>query len=349
MQEPTAPPPPLNVGGGGLNNLETVHAEQLAVMAAVDSVLAPLAQLCLSKGIRIQAVEERLRVAFVAAARAAQPAEPPRRLTNRTTSRTTSPITNRTTSPTTNRTTSPITNRTTSPTTSPTTNRTTSRISAATGLTRREVDRLQSAPTVAAKAPASPITELFTRWLTEPTLRGADDKPRPLPRQGPAPSFESLAQSVTQDVHPRTLLGELCRLQLATLDPVTDEVKLLRDAFVPSGDWARMLTYVGDNVGDHFRAAVANVLQGGKQQLEQAIFADDMSAESLAEAEVVMTAQWRRLLTEVAPQLEKMIEKDRLQGRTQDQSMRIGLYTWSSAMPANPPPPLASNNPETFS
>ena len=321
MQEPTAPPPPLNVGGGGLNNLETVHAEQLAVMAAVDSVLAPLAQLCLSKGIRIQAVEERLRVAFVAAARAAQPAEPPRRLTNRTTS----------------------------PTTSPTTNRTTSRISAATGLTRREVDRLQSAPTVAAKAPASPITELFTRWLTEPTLRGADDKPRPLPRQGPAPSFESLAQSVTQDVHPRTLLGELCRLQLATLDPVTDEVKLLRDAFVPSGDWARMLTYVGDNVGDHFRAAVANVLQGGKQQLEQAIFADDMSAESLAEAEVVMTAQWRRLLTEVAPQLEKMIEKDRLQGRTQDQSMRIGLYTWSSAMPANPPPPLASNNPETFS
>ena len=29
----------------------------------------------------------------------------------------------------------------------------------------------------------------------------------------------------------------------------------------------------GANVGDHFRAAVANVLQGGRQQLEQAIFA----------------------------------------------------------------------------
>ena len=327
MQQPTAPPPPLNVSVGGLNNLQAVHADQLAVMAAVDSVFAPLAQLCLSKGIRIQAVEERLRVAFVEAARAAQPAEPSRRTTSRTTSQITSQ----------------------------TTNRTTSRISAATGLTRREVDRLQSAPAAAAKAPASPITELFTRWLSDPTLRGADDKPKPLPRQGPAPSFDALAQSVTQDVHPRTLLGELCRLQLATLDPATDEVKLLRDAFVPSGDWARMLAYVADNVGDHFRAAVANVLQGGKQQLEQAIFADDLSAESLAEAEVVMTAQWRRLLTEVAPQLEKMIEKDRLLGRAQDQSMRIGLYTWSSAMPANLPPPpppppptlLSSNNPET--
>ncbi len=343
MQQPTAPPPPLNVSVGGLNNLQAVHADQLAVMAAVDSVFAPLAQLCLSKGIRIQAVEERLRVAFVEAARAAQPAEPSRRLTSQTTSR----ITSRTT------------NQTTNQTTSQTTNRTTSRISAATGLTRREVDRLQSAPAAAAKAPASPITELFTRWLSDPTLRGADDKPKPLPRQGPAPSFDALAQSVTQDVHPRTLLGELCRLQLATLDLATDEVKLLRDAFVPSGDWARMLAYVADNVGDHFRAAVANVLQGGKQQLEQAIFADDLSAESLAEAEVVMTAQWRRLLTEVAPQLEKMIEKDRLLGRAQDQSMRIGLYTWSSAMPANLPPPppqppppppptlLSSNNPET--
>ena len=296
MPKPTAPP---------ATDIDAVHADQLAVIAAIDSVLAPLAQLCLSKGIRIQAVEERLRMAFVEAARAAQPHA--------------------------------------------STNRMTSRISAATGLTRREVDRLQSAPKVAAQAPASPITELFTRWLSDPALRSADGRPLALPRQGPAPSFEALAHSVTQDVHPRTLLDELCRLQLAAVDAATDTVRLLRDAFVPSGDWARMMAYVADNVGDHFRAAVANVLLGGKQQLEQAIFADELSAESLAEAAVLMTAQWRALLTEVAPQLEKMIEKDRLLGRTQDQSVRIGLYTWSSAMPANLPPPPASNNPEITS
>lgn len=305
MQKPTAPPLTPHLGVGGYNGVEAVHADQLAVIAAIDSVFTPLAQLCLSKGIRIQAVEERLRMAFVEAARAAQPGTSPSRMT--------------------------------------------SRISAATGLTRREVDRLQSAPMMSTKASASPITELFTRWLADPTLRGANGKPLALPRQGRAPSFETLAQSVTQDVHPRTLLDELCRLQLATVDAVSDKVSLLRDAFVPNGDWARMMSYVADNVGDHFRAAVANVLQDGKQQLEQAIFADELSAESLAEAEAVMTAQWRALLTEVAPQLEKMIEKDRLLGRVQDQSIRIGLYTWSTAMPANLPPPPASNNPETSS
>jgi hypothetical protein len=306
MQKPPALPPtrPADARAvSAVNAVNAVDADQLAVMAALDGVFAPLAQLCLSKGIRIQAVEERLRAAFVQAAQNTQP--------------------------------------------SPTSGRVTSRISAATGLTRREVDRLVRAPNVAPRPPHSPITELFTRWLSDAALRAADNRPMPLPRQGPAPSFEALAQSVTRDVHPRTLLDELCRLQLAALDPVTDAVTLLRDAFVPSGDWARLMGYVGDNVGDHFRAAVANVLQGGKRQLEQAIFADELSAESLAETATVMTDQWRRLLTEVAPQLEKMIEKDRQLGRPQDRSIRIGMFTWSAPMPPIAPPPPATDTPET--
>ena len=305
MPKPTAPPPAPPVDARDFRDMDALNADQLAAIAALDGVFAPLAQLCLSKGIRIQAVEERLRVAFVQAARDTQPVA--------------------------------------------TSSRVTSRISAATGLTRREVDRLARAPNIAIEAPRSPITELFTRWLSDPALRGADNKPTPLPRQGPAPSFEALAQSVTRDVHPRTLLDELCRLQLAALDPVTDQVALLRDAFVPSGDWARMMGYVGDNVGDHFRAAVANVLQDGKQQLEQAIFADELSAESLAETSKVMTDQWRRLLTEVAPQLEKMIEKDRQLGRPQDRSIRIGMFTWSATMPPVSPSPPAIDTPEITS
>ena len=268
--------------------LDALSADQQAVLDALDAIHAPLAQLCIAKGIRIRTVEERLRAAFVRAAREAHPAQSSTRLT--------------------------------------------SRISATTGLTRREVGRLESQPDRARESRRSPITELFTRWLSDPALRCPDDKPLKLPRQGPAPSFESLAQSVTRDVHPRTLLDELCRLQLAAHDSASDSVQLLRDAFVPRGDWARMLAFLGDNVGDHFRAAVANVLLDGKQQIEQAIFADELSTESLAEARELMTQQWRTLLAQVAPQLEKMIQADRQAGRAQDQSLRIGLFTWSQSM-----------------
>ena len=209
--------------------LNAVNADQKAVLDALDAVFAPLAQLCIAKGLRIPAVEERLRSAFVAAARDAHPNQLPTRLT--------------------------------------------SRISATTGLTRREVARLESNPDTVREPQHSPVTELFTRWMVDPDFHGADGKPATLARQGKAPSFESLAQSVTRDVHPRTLLNELCRLEIASHDVNADTVQLIREAFVPRGDWVRLLAFLGENVGDHFRAAVANVLQDGtndgKPEIEQ--------------------------------------------------------------------------------
>ena len=277
--------------------LDALSDDQQTVLNALDDVFAPLAQLCIAKGIRIRSVEDRLRGAFVNAARDAHPAQMSTRLT--------------------------------------------SRISASTGLTRREVDRLESQPDRTREARRSPITELLTRWLSDPALRDLGHKPLKLPRQGPAPSFESLAQSVTRDVHPRTLLDELCRLQLAAYDTASDSVLLLREAFVPRGDWTRMLAFLGDNVGDHFRAAVANVLKDGNQQIEQAIFADELSAESLTQARDLMTQEWRRLLAQIAPQLEKMIAADRDSGRSQDHSLRIGLFTWSQTIEKTPESPVS--------
>ena len=212
--------------------------------------------------------------------------------------------------------------------------RLTSRISATTGLTRREVARLRLATEQAPAAPRhSPVTELFTRWVADPSRKASHPHTDWLPRQGPAPSFEALAQSVTRDVHPRTLLDELCRLQLAEVDPSGDHVRLLRDAFVPRGDWANMVAFLGENVGDHLRAATANVLADGTQHIEQALFADELSVESLALARELMARQWHTLLQTVTPQLEQLMEDDAQALRPQTQSIRIGLFTWTQPMP----------------
>lgn len=275
-----------------------LSAEKRALLDALGNVLAPLARLCVDKGVTIQMIEESLRAAFVQAARSAHADQPSSRLT--------------------------------------------SRISATTGLTRREVARLENQPAREREIHRSPVTELFTRWLADPSLRTPAGRPQPLPRQGPAPSFEALAQSVTRDVHPRTLLDELCRLKLAALDPATDTVQVLGEAFVPRGDWARMVSYLGDNVGDHLRAATANVLGDGKQHFEQAIFADELSEASLAQARELMTQQWRNMLDQIAPRLEQLMEADRHAGRVQNQSMRIGLFTWSQTMPQPPSTPTPS-------
>jgi hypothetical protein len=283
---------------------DALSQEQALLQAALDKVMRPLADLCLAKGLSIQLMEERLRVAFVESAVDSLGKQSMQRLH--------------------------------------------SRISASTGITRREVARIQAlsdgsdpalTKTSRKTRPAS-ATELFTRWVTDPALRDADGRPMVLPRlarlgEADAPSFERLAQSVTQDVHPRSLLDELCRLGLALWDTESDQVLLTKSAFVPRGDWARMTAFLADNVGDHLRAASANVLGSGKEHMEQAIFADELSVQSLQAFRDMMAAQWQQMLDSLVPQLEQLIADDKQAGHIQNQRVRIGLYTWSQPMAGN--------------
>ncbi|MBX3621133.1 MAG: hypothetical protein KF891_14275 [Rhizobacter sp.] len=223
-----------------------------------------------------------------------------------------------------------------------------SRVSTATGLHRREVNRLlQREPVAVAKR--SPATQVFTRWLSDPAWH-EHGAPRPfLPRQGAGASFEALAQSVTKDVHPRSLLEELCRLGLARLDEAGERVELLGERFAPAGDEARMLGFTASNVGDHLRAAVDNVLAQQPRHLEQALFADELSRESVLRLQPRVREQWQHLLRSLAPVVQKAIDDDQAQGRAQDQRIRVGLYAYTEAMPPDTtpggpesPPPAAA-------
>lgn len=214
-----------------------------------------------------------------------------------------------------------------------------SRISTTTGLSRREVTRIVQAP--GRPTPSrSHASEVFARWMTDPDYRDGRGRPLALPRQGDAPSFESLAHSVTRDVHPRSLLEELVRLGMATVDEARDTVRLSHEAFVPRGDTDRMLRFLGDNVGDHLSGAVANLLGSGSQHFEQALFADGLSDASMPAFRELVKTQWQTLRQAVVPALQALIDADREAGRAGDHRVRIGLYTYDAVQtPAAPPAP----------
>jgi hypothetical protein len=225
---------------------------------------------------------------------------------------------------------------------------TVSRVATATGLTRREVTRLtQEAREPSVERP-SLATQVFTRWRGDRALRDRRGRSRALPRLGAAPSFEVLAQSVTRDVHPRTLLDELVRLGLARVEESTDEVHLLQDAFVPRGDEARMLTYLGANAGDHLAGAVANVLGDERKHFEQAVFADDLSDPSIDAAKKLVNTQWRAMMAALVPELEALVEADRQalqrnRAHPAGRRLRIGLYSYDEALPKAKPKPKERN------
>ena len=205
-----------------------------------------------------------------------------------------------------------------------------SRISTTTGINRREVTRIvqQTQNRLAVPKPRSLASEVFAHWRTQAPYRGSDGQPVTLQRQGPV-SFESLSQAVTRDVHPRGLLDELVRLGLVLWDEESDQVSLQRETFVASGDLTRQLGFLGDNVGDHLRAAVENVL-GAEDRLhfEQAVFADGLTAASIASVRPQVHAQWQALLAALVPALQARVAADATQQPAPQGRLRVGLYTY---------------------
>ncbi len=296
------------------------------LVVALRAVLAPLARLAVARGVPHAALEELLKQALVDAADRSHAGLPPHRRV--------------------------------------------SRITTATGIHRREVTRLiqdlRQGMAVQAQPARSHASELFTRWRTDARYGDVRGSPAELPRQGPLPSFESLAQSITRDVHPRSLLDELLRLGLAAHDPTLDTVRLLRDGFVPQGDSAGMAAVLGRNVGSHLQAAVDNVLQDSHRHVEQAVFASGLSEQSRADFVLLAKAQWLALMDTLVPALEAMVARDAAvlppptdpatnpagsppaspasatgspDTSTLRHSVRIGLYTFSAPLTAPDPPP----------
>lgn len=211
--------------------------------------------------------------------------------------------------------------------------RLTSRISTMTGLTRREVRRIQDEPSPELPATRSVASDVVTYWTSQTDYVNKAGRPIAIPRQGSKVSFETLAQSVTKDVHPRSVLSEMLRLKLVVHHANNDMVELVEEIFVPSNDWSQMIGFLGTNVGEHLEAAVDNVLGDGHQHFEQALLADELSIESVEQAKQLINEQWRMLMTTLGPKLQALMNADSAAKRPQDQQLRIGLYSLSKVMP----------------
>lgn len=203
-----------------------------------------------------------------------------------------------------------------------------SQVSMATGINRREVTRITAELQPLAVQRPTPAVRVFMRWVSSKRLRDEAGRPRALRRLGKAPSFEALARSVTQQVHSRSLLDELCRLGLAALSADGETVSLLTDRFVPREDDGLLFGFLGANVGDHLAAASANVIHRDRRHFEQAVFTDELSQEAALEVRNLAKTLWSTLVAAAVPELERLIAEDKTHGRVGCERARIGLFSY---------------------
>ena len=167
-----------------------------------------------------------------------------------------------------------------------------SRVSVLTGLQRRDVVRLRGED-VKGRRP-NHLARLVALWQT-----GAEwsegGQARALPRSGPAPSFEALAQAVRRDVHPRTMLDTLLAAGTVALSADGQEVRLLQGSYQPLAGSDDQMAYLARNLGDHAQAAAENVQGVEPAHFERAVHYSGLSeaqtrtlSEQFAEAEMAL-------------------------------------------------------------
>ncbi len=93
-----------------------------------------------------------------------------------------------------------------------------SRISVATGLHRRDVDRIISHETLPVESDSA-VRKVLTAWENQRDWRTASGSPRVLEIDGSPQSFYALVREVTSDVHPSSILSQVERMGVVKRTP----------------------------------------------------------------------------------------------------------------------------------
>lgn len=211
------------------------------------------------------------------------------------------------------------------------------------GVHRRDVRNL-TRPAVADAAPAGftgLASQVMARWMSQDLYLDDTLSPMAIPRAGPTPSFDALVRAVSQDVRPRSVLDELIRLGLAAEDDGT--VTLLTHAFVPKSGFAEMMAQMQCNLHDHLSAACENLdppaqptqaTQKG-DLLEQAVFVDDITAESAQRLHEVSAQAWKLAFQSVMRDAQRSFDHDAIHAPPEQRThrARFGVYFYSAQVP----------------
>lgn len=176
-------------------------------------------------------------------------------------------------------------------------------------------------------APLSLAAEVVGRWMSDPAFLGADGQPRELPRSGVS-SFDDLVHGVSRDVRPRAVLDEMLRLGVAREGD--GGIVLEGDGLAPRQGFEELGALFTANLHDHLSAAAAN-LQGDANFLEQAVFVDQITAESALALQRASTQAWREALRTVMLEARERFDQDAARAPVGQRThrARFGVYFFS--------------------
>lgn len=210
-----------------------------------------------------------------------------------------------------------------------------SRISALTGLTRKEAKRvleLDGNGDHAANERYNRATRVITGWLNDSRYTADDGRPQTLPIEGDRPSFTSLVRDYSGDIPARAMLDVLSSAQVIAQQ--VDTVKLVKHAYVPGNDPIDLLHILGTDSAELISTIDHNLTAAPiERRFQRKVSNNAVESANLAEFKKISSEKAQQLLEELDAWLSQHeAAKD---GTNQEKStyVSVGIYYYDQLSP----------------
>ncbi|MEJ2141109.1 MAG: DUF6502 family protein [Gammaproteobacteria bacterium] len=180
-----------------------------------------------------------------------------------------------------------------------------SRVSIITGLSRKEVSRIQAIETPDDEGVVQKYNRaarVISGWLRDKRFNKSDGKPEILPLEGEN-SFAELVKAYSGDIPSRAVLDELERVKAVEL--VDGKVRLLTHAYVPAEGEEEKLHILGTDVALLINTINHNLENAQEPQFQRKVAYDNLPEEILPQLREVSREKAQALLEELDRQLVK--------------------------------------------
>ena len=206
----------------------------------------------------------------------------------------------------------------------------TSRVSLLTGLSRKEVRRVETleTPTDApVRAQYNRAARVIGGWITDVRFRGTDGSPATLPVEGDGATFAELVRVYSGDVPTRAILDELARVG-AVEETADGRLQLMTRAYIADTGGIGKMEILGTEVA-RLTQTIGHNIDAPPQDahFQRSVAYDNLPAEVIADLRASTGADAQSLLESIN---ERMAVLDRDTGGTQQGTGRkrvsVGVY-----------------------
>jgi len=180
-----------------------------------------------------------------------------------------------------------------------------SRASVITGLSRKEVLRVQRLPPLSdeqIQERYNRAVRVVTGWARDASFLSAEGEPKPLPLEGEGETFAQLVRKYSGDAPARAVLDELLRAGSVEL-LASGEVRLIAPAYVPESGLEDKLSILGSDTADLIATIDHNLVHSGQEsRFQLKVSYDNLPEEPLG--------RFRTFSSEKAFELLKVLDQE---------------------------------------